>query len=85
MKFPWRIKKNIFVSCILGMFAPTSGRAIVNGRDINTDLEGVRRDLGLCPQHNMLFDKLTVEEHLIFFARVSFPIVQTSSFFDGLL
>lgn len=53
------------------MFAPTSGRAIVNGHDISTDLEGVRHDLGLCPQHNMLFDKLTVGEHLIFFARVS--------------
>lgn len=26
--------------------------------------------LGTCPQHNVLFDKLTVEEHLHFYARL---------------
>lgn len=27
----------------------------------------IRENLGLCPQHNMLFDKMTVFEHLKFF------------------
>ena len=27
----------------------------------------IRKSLGLCPQHNMLFVDLTVREHLIFF------------------
>jgi len=52
------------------MFAPTSGTALINGHDIMTDMDGVRENLGLCPQHNMLFDKLTVAEHLEFFGRV---------------
>jgi len=31
----------------------------------------IRESLGLCPQHNVLFDTMTVEEHLTFFARVN--------------
>jgi hypothetical protein len=28
----------------------------------------VRRHLGVCPQHNVLYPNLTVEEHLLLFA-----------------
>ena len=42
----------------------------MNGYDIQTDIANVRKTLGLCPQHNILFDMLTVEEHLKFFAKV---------------
>lgn len=31
----------------------------------------IRRSLGLCPQHDVLFDNMTVEEHLYFYAGVS--------------
>ena len=54
-----------------GFIPPTSGTALINGHDINDDIEGVRRSLGLCPQHNILWDTLTVEEHLRFFAQVT--------------
>ncbi|ODM92121.1 ATP-binding cassette sub-family A member 3 [Orchesella cincta] len=50
------------IFCLLGqngLFAPTSGTALINGYDIRTDMESIRQNLGLCPQHNMLFDKLT--------------------------
>ena len=53
-----------------GFFPPTSGTAIVNGFDIRHDIDKVRTSLGLCPQHNILFDDLTVQEHLIFFTKV---------------
>ena len=56
--------------CVLGLFPPTSGTAIVNGCDIRSNISGVRENLGLCPQHNVLFDTLTVSEHLWFFARL---------------
>lgn len=55
----------------IGLFPPTSGTASVNGFDIREELDQVRENLGLCPQHNMLFDDLTVLEHLKFFGRVS--------------
>ena len=28
----------------------------------------IRKSLGFCPQHNVLFENLTVEEHIWFFA-----------------
>lgn len=56
-----------------GFLPPTSGTAVVNGYDISEDIQNVRKSLGLCPQHNILFDTLTVEEHLQFFAQVQKP------------
>ena len=53
---------------LTGMFPPTSGTAIIDGKDLTTNIDGVRESLGLCPQHNILFDELTVKEHIIFFS-----------------
>ena len=55
---------------LAGFIPATSGTAYVNGYDIRKDIAHVRSSLGLCPQHDVLFDTLTVEEHLIFFAKV---------------
>ena len=62
--------KTTTMSMLVGLFPPTSGDAIINGYSIITDMENVRQSLGLCPQHNVLFDRLTVKEHLNFFARL---------------
>ena len=59
------------MSVLTGMFSPTSGTASINGHDITEDMASVRRSLGLCPQHNMLFEDLNVLEHLVFFGMVS--------------
>lgn len=40
------------------------------GHDIRVDMPGVRASLGLCPQHNILFDDLTVSEHIYFFSKL---------------
>uniref|UniRef100_T1JGM6 ABC transporter domain-containing protein n=1 Tax=Strigamia maritima TaxID=126957 RepID=T1JGM6_STRMM len=62
--------KTTTMSILTGMFPPSKGTAFVNGYDIRTEIDRARRDLGLCPQFNMLFDRLTVEEHLIFFGKL---------------
>ena len=56
------------MSVLTGLFPPTSGTAIINGFDIRSQIDLVRKSLGICPQYNVLFDKLTVEEHLWFYA-----------------
>ncbi|CAF0870807.1 unnamed protein product [Adineta steineri] len=60
--------KSTTISMITGLIPPTSGQIIVNGYDIATSMDKVRDNLGLCPQYNILFDHLTVREHLKLFA-----------------
>uniref|UniRef100_A0A6Q2Y3N6 P-type phospholipid transporter n=1 Tax=Esox lucius TaxID=8010 RepID=A0A6Q2Y3N6_ESOLU len=62
--------KTTTMSILTGLFAPTSGTAIINGYDIRTDMDTIRKHLGMCPQHNVLFNDLTVEEHIYFYARL---------------
>ena len=33
-------------------------------------MDEIRNSLGICPQYNVLFDDLTVEEHLWFYAKL---------------
>ncbi|KAK7462082.1 hypothetical protein BaRGS_00038492 [Batillaria attramentaria] len=54
---------------LTGFYPPTSGSAVINGYDIRTELGAARESLGLCPQHDVLFDTLTVQQHLLLFAK----------------
>ena len=62
---------HILTMLVSGFIPPTSGTAYIDGQDIRTNIDQIRSNMGLCPQHNVLFDTLTVKEHLIFFAGVS--------------
>lgn len=48
----------------------TRGSVTVAGYDITKQTRKARARLGLCPQHNVLFNELTVHEHLEFFSRI---------------
>ena len=63
--------KTTTMSVLTGLFSASAGSAFINGHDIGTSMAAVRRSLGLCPQHNMLFEDLNVLEHLVFFGMVS--------------
>ncbi|KAL3869286.1 hypothetical protein ACJMK2_041989, partial [Sinanodonta woodiana] len=62
--------KTTTMSILTGLFPPTDGTAFIYGKDIRQDIDSIRHSLGMCPQHNVLFDLLTVEEHLWFYARL---------------
>ncbi|CAL1591240.1 unnamed protein product [Knipowitschia caucasica] len=62
--------KTTTMSILTGLFPPTSGTALINGYDIHSDMDTIRKYLGMCPQHNVLFSELTVEEHIYFYARL---------------
>uniref|UniRef100_A0A671UPG0 P-type phospholipid transporter n=1 Tax=Sparus aurata TaxID=8175 RepID=A0A671UPG0_SPAAU len=62
--------KTTTMSILTGLFPPTSGTALINGYDILSDMDSIRKYLGMCPQHNVLFNELTVEEHIYFYARL---------------
>ena len=65
---------------LTGLFSPSGGNAVVNGHSILTNMRKVRESLGMCPQHNVLFDRLTVKEHLLFFIRLKVAIFFSSDF-----
>jgi ATP-binding cassette, subfamily A (ABC1), member 3 len=58
------------MSILTGLFPPSSGTAYINGLDIRTDINTIRKSLGICPQFDILFDELTVEEHLRFYCKL---------------
>uniref|UniRef100_A0A3Q2H1J1 ATP binding cassette subfamily A member 3 n=1 Tax=Equus caballus TaxID=9796 RepID=A0A3Q2H1J1_HORSE len=62
--------KTTTLSMLTGLFPPTSGRAYISGYEISQDMVQIRKNLGLCPQHDVLFDNLTVAEHLYFYAQL---------------
>ena len=52
--------KTTTMSMLTGIYPPTDGTAVVNNFDIRSQIGKVRRSLGLCPQHDVLYDNLTV-------------------------
>ena len=60
--------KTSLISVLTGLYPATSGRASIFGHDIATDMDKIRKRLGVCPQHDILFPKLTIREHLRLFA-----------------
>ena len=51
--------KTTTMSILTGLFPPTSGTAFIYGEDIRFDMDRIRHNLGMCPQHNVLFDRYT--------------------------
>ncbi|KAB0401440.1 hypothetical protein E2I00_009224 [Balaenoptera physalus] len=59
-------------TCVMltGLISPSSGQAYINGYEISQDMLQVRKSMGWCPQHDILFDNLTVAEHLYFYVQL---------------
>ncbi|EQC37401.1 hypothetical protein SDRG_05005 [Saprolegnia diclina VS20] len=62
--------KTTTISMLTGMLRPTSGSASFRHLDLDKDLAALRKYLGVCPQHDILYDDLTVREHLTFYASI---------------
>uniref|UniRef100_A0A452I3M1 P-type phospholipid transporter n=1 Tax=Gopherus agassizii TaxID=38772 RepID=A0A452I3M1_9SAUR len=62
--------KTTTMSILTGLFPPTSGTVLVGGKDIQIHMDSIRQSLGMCPQYNILFNHLTVAEHILFYAQL---------------
>ena len=60
--------KTTTLSMLTGLLSPTSGKAEVFDINIFQNMSEFRKILGVCPQHDVLFEMLTAEEHLRLFA-----------------
>jgi ATP-binding cassette, subfamily A (ABC1), member 3 len=62
--------KSTTIAIMSGMYGATQGDVAVYGDSISTHTAAARSHMGLCSQDNVLFDSLTVAEHLRLFARL---------------
>ncbi|XP_077553368.1 phospholipid-transporting ATPase ABCA3-like [Haemaphysalis longicornis] len=60
--------KTTLLNLITGFAGCSSGQILIGNYDIKTCTRDARESIGYCPQNNILFDDLTVEEHVMFFA-----------------
>ncbi|KAF6155708.1 hypothetical protein GIB67_007145 [Kingdonia uniflora] len=62
--------KTSFISMMIGLIKPTSGTVFVQDMDIRTDMKKIYTSMGVCPQHDLLWETLTGREHLLFYGRL---------------
>lgn len=56
--------KSTTINILSGLTPATSGDVFVYGKCISKNVSGVQSELGICPQHDILYDDLTAMEHL---------------------
>ena len=58
--------KTTTIYMLTGVLKPSGGNAYVYGADIVNNMHQVQQNLGLCQQFDVLFDMLTIRQHLVF-------------------
>jgi ABC-type uncharacterized transport system ATPase subunit len=62
--------KSTTISILTGLTAPTSGRVSIFGNDVTSGMDTIRTLIGICPQEDVLWDELTVMDHLRVFGKL---------------
>jgi ABC-2 type transport system ATP-binding protein len=62
--------KSTTIKMLCGLLLPTEGAGTVNGHDIITRSEEIKRNIGYMSQKFSLYDDLTVEENIQFFSGI---------------
>ena len=57
--------KSTTISMLSGLLVPSAGDAHMYGKSIKDSMGDLRHQMGVCPQHNVLWDDLTCREHLV--------------------
>uniref|UniRef100_A0A4W2DPR4 ABC transporter domain-containing protein n=1 Tax=Bos indicus x Bos taurus TaxID=30522 RepID=A0A4W2DPR4_BOBOX len=63
--------KTTALSILTGMYLAVSKAVFIDGYDITKNITEIRENLGFCPQGDLLFNDLTLSEHLFFYSMVS--------------
>ncbi|CAL5012166.1 unnamed protein product [Urochloa decumbens] len=63
-------RKTSFINMMIGLVMPTSGTAYIDGMNLKTDMNEIYANIGVCPQHDLLWESLTGREHLLFYGQM---------------
>ncbi|XP_049848722.1 uncharacterized protein LOC126316671 [Schistocerca gregaria] len=62
--------KSTVISMVCGYLRPSSGKICINNKNLLENREKIHLELGVCPQNDALYDKLTGPEHLEFYGKM---------------
>ncbi|CAH8451204.1 unnamed protein product [Heterobilharzia americana] len=60
--------KSTLISILTGLHKPSNGSVFICGYNVQNQMDKIRNNLGFCPQHNILYEYLTIIEHIEFYA-----------------
>ena len=55
---------------LTGEIQPTQGEILIKGMDITREFGKIRKQIGYCPQFDAIFELMSVEEHLKYYAMI---------------
>jgi len=65
-------------SILTGLYTPTRGTALIYGKDVRFEIDEIRQNMGMCPQHNVLFDRyldtlinLCLPQHVLLYIQLA--------------
>ncbi|DBA88861.1 TPA: hypothetical protein ACH3X2_000106 [Trebouxia sp. C0005] len=62
--------KTTTIRMMEGFMDASSGSIVIEGHSVRSGMEGMSGLVGICPQHDLLWESLTGREHLLFYARL---------------
>jgi ABC-type multidrug transport system ATPase subunit len=62
--------KTTAINMLTGLLEPSAGSAWVAGLDLATQRSHIYKLMGVCPQHDLLWEQLSGREHLRFYGRL---------------
>ncbi|CAG8465050.1 7477_t:CDS:2 [Paraglomus occultum] len=62
--------KSTTMNILSGLTPATSGDALLYGYSVRNEMDSIRKIMGVCPQHDILFNDLTAREHIELYAGI---------------
>jgi ABC-2 type transport system ATP-binding protein len=59
--------KTTTISILCGLFAPSSGKVLIDGKDLHEELPSIKNIIGIVPQDIALYPTLSARENLAFY------------------
>jgi len=76
--------KTTLINVMVGLLKANEGDVYFDGKSIAKDTNSIRENFGVCAQSNIIYDNLTVEQHIIFYGKLKGIVVDVDSILKDL-